>query len=99
MAVIPRALIQRCSAGFWFHGGEVGQAFSFVNTNGAPVRIPASPTLNVGTGNGFSIEAWKSKQLMPQRNRSFFEWNNGSDYGVHVSLATAPPYGTGPGCL
>src|SRR5439155_14985344 len=31
--------------------------------------------------------------------QELFEWNNGSGYGTHFSLATAPPYGAGTGCL
>src|SRR5262249_36646236 len=40
-----------------FDGGKVGQAFSFNGTNAA-VRMPASASLNVGPGDGFTIEGW-----------------------------------------
>ncbi|MGP8054830.1 MAG: protease pro-enzyme activation domain-containing protein, partial [Limisphaerales bacterium] len=43
--------------GVTFVGGEVGQAFSFGNLN-ADVKIPASASLNVGVGAGFTVEAW-----------------------------------------
>jgi hypothetical protein len=51
---------------FNFPAGEVGQAFGFpvpgnpylfAGTN-TYVQVPASPTLNVGAGGGFSIEGW-----------------------------------------
>lgn len=37
--------------------GEVGQGFSF-DGSGNYVRVPASPSMNVGAGNGMTIEAW-----------------------------------------
>src|SRR5207245_1442004 len=43
--------------GYSFGAGEVGQAFSFSGA-GNNVRVPASPTLDVGQGPGLSVEAW-----------------------------------------
>src|ERR1700751_5992950 len=40
-----------------FTSGRVGQAFNLNGTN-ADVKITASPALNVGSGNGFTIDAW-----------------------------------------
>lgn len=37
--------------------GEVGQGF-MMNATNAYLRIPASPTLNVGAGGSFTLEAW-----------------------------------------
>jgi len=37
--------------------GEVGQAFNF-DGSGNNVRVPASTSLDVGAGNGMTIEAW-----------------------------------------
>jgi len=40
-----------------FAGGKVGQAFSF-NGVSSSIRIPASPALDIGAGDGFTIMAW-----------------------------------------
>ncbi|HUB86942.1 MAG TPA: protein kinase [Verrucomicrobiae bacterium] len=40
-----------------FVDGEVGQAFSFNGTTSC-IRIPASPSLDIGLGDGFTIMAW-----------------------------------------
>ena len=40
-----------------FAEGKVGQAFSFNGTSSS-IRIPASPALDVGTGDGFTLTAW-----------------------------------------
>src|SRR5580698_1002953 len=37
--------------------GEVGQAFVFDGST-SYITVPASPSLNVGTGSGFTIECW-----------------------------------------
>jgi uncharacterized repeat protein (TIGR02543 family) len=70
--------------GIGFAPGEVGQAFDF-STNTAHVRIPASASLNVGTNNGFTVEAW----INPSDTGSghpIVEWNSGS-YGVCLWIA------------
>lgn len=68
-----------------FTNGAAGKAFQF---NGGYVRVPASDALNVGTGEGFTIEAWvkpASSSAQP-----LMQWNNGT--GIQgVSLST---YGT-----
>src|SRR5207244_6728325 len=43
--------------GLGFAPGKVGQAFNFTAPN-QDVLIPASTSLDVGQGSGFSIEAW-----------------------------------------
>ena len=40
-----------------FTPGEVGQAFRLTNAS-VYVRVPASPSLNVGTNSGFTMELW-----------------------------------------
>jgi hypothetical protein len=74
-----------------FGPGEVGQAFSFNNTN-ADVRIPASASLNVGTNNGFTVEAWVNPADVSKLH-PLFEWNNGSGaFGVqfYISVDSGP---------
>jgi hypothetical protein len=76
--------------GVAFVGGEVGQAFLLNNTN-AYVNVPASPTLNVGTGRGFTLEAW----IYPTNVSShhpIFEWNQGfvgGNLGAHLWIDQA----------
>jgi len=82
--------------GVTFVPGAVGQAFSFDGTT-ADVKVPASASLDVGAGDGFTIEAWiKPADVTAQH--PLVEWNGGV-YGAHFWLAVIPPGGTGPGCL
>jgi hypothetical protein len=79
-----------------FTAGEVGQAFNYTNAN-ADVKIPASSILDVGTGAGFTVEAW----INPSDVTTYgpvFEWNNGSSWGVHLYTGAVAPNG-GPGSL
>ena len=83
--------------GMSFVPGEVGEAFSF-NGIDADVRIPASASLNVGTGPGLTIEAWiRPGDLDTQR--PVVEWNDGS-FGVHLWVnVPVSGNGGGPGSL
>jgi alpha-tubulin suppressor-like RCC1 family protein len=74
--------------GLTFAPGEVGQAFLFNNTN-ADVRIPASVALNVGTGTGFTLEAWIEPYDLSAHLAPLFEWNtgDGTAWGVHFHLS------------
>jgi hypothetical protein len=81
------------SNGVSFAAGEVGQAFLFNNTN-QDVKVFASPSLNVGAGNGLSIEMWiKPTDLV--NPRPLAEWNDGSTYGAHFWINASG----GPGSL
>ena len=81
-----------------FAGGEVGQAFVF-NGSSSSVNVPASSSLDVGQGNGFTVEGWinpANLNLQP-----IFEWNTGvpagnpeAVTGVHMWIS-----GGGPGTL
>jgi hypothetical protein len=62
-----------------FSLGKVGQAFDF-NGAGNNVRIPASPNLDVGTGNGLTVEAWVNPA--DQSQRPVVEWAINGDYAV-----------------
>jgi uncharacterized repeat protein (TIGR01451 family) len=68
------------SFGGSYVGGEVGQAFSIVNSS-TYVTVPASSSLNVGTGNGLTIEGWINP-ADDTTGRPVFEYA-GSNYGVH----------------
>lgn len=73
-----------------FAPGEVGQSFLF-NTANADVKIPASPSINVGNSAGFTLEAW----IYPSNVLALgplFEWNNGSGgWGVHFYVGAGGP--------
>jgi hypothetical protein len=75
------------SSGVSYSPGEVGQAFNFDGTSGS-IMIPASASLNVGAGSGFSVECWiKPADLTPLH--PIVEWNNGSTFGVHFYHSTS----------
>lgn len=74
--------------------GEVGSAFSFDGT-GNNIRIPASPAMDVGGGNGMTIEAWiySTDNTM---TRPIVEWvpQQVGAFGAHFYV-----HQTGPGVL
>jgi hypothetical protein len=74
-----------------FTNGEVGQALSFDGLNDF-VGIPASSTLDVGTGDGLTMEGWINPTDV-NATHALWEWNDGvGDYGVHVWFSI-PDYG------
>lgn len=74
-----------------FSNGMVGQAFSLNGINSS-IIVPANPTLDVGLGDGFTIEGW----INPATTQTgpIAEWipNNGT-YGAHF-YANAGGVGT-----
>ncbi len=58
-----------------FISGLAGQAFSFNGTN-TFIQFLASPSLNVGTGTGMTIEGWIKPSILT-RQQAIAEWNNG----------------------
>ena len=78
-----------------FGVGKVGRAFGF---HGAAIKALASTTLDVGVGNGLTIEAWiKPADLAHQY--PLVEWNDGSRIGTHFWISAAFSGQGGPGCL
>lgn len=65
-----------------FGGGMVEQAFQFEDGNNQ-IRVPASSSLDVGTGAGFSVEAWIKPESLGI-GRPIVEWVVPSGYGVHL---------------
>jgi hypothetical protein len=68
------------TGGIGYTNGEVGQAFVF---NGATsyIPIPASPSLNIGSGSGFTIECW----VQPWASATggpLIEWDSASTDGA-----------------
>ena len=72
-----------------FAPGKFGRAFLFDTPDGA-VKIPASHSLNVGEGKGFTIECWVNPSDVSQPH-PIVEWNNGRSYGVHFYVTTTYP--------
>ncbi|MFO1475707.1 MAG: immunoglobulin domain-containing protein [Verrucomicrobiota bacterium] len=58
-----------------YRPGEMGAAFH-LNGVDAGVRIPASPSLDVGRGAGFSIEGWINPGALDTM-RPIVDWNDG----------------------
>ncbi len=78
-----------------FVPGEVGQAFSFDGTT-ADVDVPAQPDLDLGAGEGITIELWINPADVAN-NHPVVEWNNGY-WGVLLDLAVPVSVGgAGPG--
>jgi hypothetical protein len=81
------ALLQ---SGVAFAPGEVGQAFLLNNSSNAYLRVPASPSLNVGAGSGLTVEAWINVADATSF-RPIAEWNDGQgNVGVHLWLGYLP---------
>lgn len=77
-----------------YAAGEVGSAFSFNGTSSS-IRIPASGPLNVGTGPGFTIEAWINP-TDAGNGHPIAEWSpqtSGLAYGTHfwIGHPSLPP--------
>jgi uncharacterized protein (TIGR03437 family) len=61
--------------GVAFDAGKVGQAFDLDGIDDF-VRVPASPALNVGAGNGLTIDLWINPDDLSAR-MPLIEWNSG----------------------
>ncbi len=79
-----------------YGAGEICKAFHF-NGAGGYVQVPASTSLNVGLGSGFTLAGW----IRPGNLSSqipLLEWQfDGIDSGVHFWISAVA--GSGPGCL
>jgi hypothetical protein len=80
-----------------FANGEVGQAFSFGGSSNY-VRIPAAPSLDVGRGDGLTIEAWINPADATSA-QPIVEWDTNMAYGVHFWVWPSGLYANilGPG--
>jgi hypothetical protein len=88
--------------GIGFAPGKVGQAFLF-NDQGADVKIPANSSLDVGIGNGFTIELWINPTDVFIQH-PLVEWGPRQTpddlEGVHFWISVNSGTGQGgPGCL
>ena len=71
--------------GATFAAGLVGQAFSFDGVDDDMV-VRAASTLDVGTANGFTVDAWVNPTTT-NSDRPVVEWNSGSIYGAHLWIS------------
>lgn len=69
--------------GLGFTNGEVGQGFWFTATNQG-VLLPASPSLDIGRTEGFTMECWFNPSDLSSPH-PIAEWNNGS-YGIELLI-------------
>ncbi len=65
-----------------FAEGKVGQAFSF-NGESSSIRIPASPALDIGTGDGFTVTAW-IKPTDVDGFHPLFAWSDGTPVNASI---------------
>jgi len=77
--------------GVGFASGEVAQGFSFNGTS-AYISIPGSSSLNVGAGDGMTIEGW-IKPADLTRGQAVIEWNNGAGAIGAQLWISIPQYG------
>jgi RHS repeat-associated protein len=82
----PRNLISGVAGipvgGLTYGPGAVALGFQFDGSNDF-LQVPASPALNVGPGDGMTIEFWINPTNR-DRWQPVIEWNNGSTWGAHV---------------
>jgi hypothetical protein len=82
--------------GVTFDAGAVGKAFSFNGTD-ADVKVPAGPSLDVGSGTGLTVEAWINPSDISVQH-PIVEWNDITDdppYGAHLWLSVGGPWHIG----
>jgi Concanavalin A-like lectin/glucanases superfamily/Immunoglobulin domain/Cohesin domain len=81
-----------------FAPGKVGEGMIFDGVDDE-VNMPASASLDVGLGDGFTVEAWINPSTVSEA-RPIFEWSNRKGLvGVSLWLSLPPSAGGGPGSL
>jgi hypothetical protein len=84
--------------GISYTNGEVGQGF-YLNSPSAYIEVPASTSLNVGSGNGFTIEMLINPQDVSIQH-PLAEWSDASgNLGIHFWISVNVGGGSGSGCL
>ena len=69
--------------GIAYTNGEVGQAFVF-NHSSSYIPVPASPSLNIGTNAGFTIEGWikPDATTLGTPGAPIIEWDSATQDGL-----------------
>jgi DNA-directed RNA polymerase subunit RPC12/RpoP len=80
-----------------FAKGKVGQAFRF-NGESSSIKITASPSLDVGAGDGFTITAW-IKLSDVNKLHPILGWNNGGGNASQLGVEFYISEDAGPGSL
>ncbi|HTL73633.1 MAG TPA: FG-GAP-like repeat-containing protein, partial [bacterium] len=70
--------------GISYTNGKAGQAFVF-DQSSSYISVPASPSLNIGTGSGITIEVWVKPQ--PGVNAPIIEWDSATTDGLQLWIA------------
>jgi len=82
-----------------FVAGKVGGAAHFNGTT-SEVLVPRSSSLDVGSGDGFTIEGWINPANLSSLNQWLAGWRAGaSTYGAHIKISQAPGAGQGAGSI
>jgi hypothetical protein len=81
-----------------FADGKAGRAFVFNGSN-AKIRVPASPSLNVGLGDGLTIEVWINPANLNLQEICEWNRNDGVPYGAaqigtHMEINESPGDGS-----
>jgi hypothetical protein len=73
------------TGGITYTNGEVGQAFVFNNTT-SYIPVPASPSLNIGIGSGFTIECWIQPNAFNVNGSGapIVEWDSATTDGLQL---------------
>ncbi len=80
----------------YFPAGEVNQAFNFASGQTNYVKVVANPSLDIGAGNGFTIDCWIFPSNLRGAARPLLEWNDGSGLSPGLAMWVAA---SGPGTL
>lgn len=77
-----------------FTPGKVGKAFSFQSSDSA-AKVPATPSLDVGAGEGFTVETWIRPTDISVPNQWVVGWKSSTGiYGVHLKISQIGPVGS-----
>ncbi len=66
--------------------GQVGIGFLFPGETPG-LRVPANPSIDVGLGEGFTLELW-IKPVSGEASYPLLEWSDTTAYGVHFWIAS-----------
>jgi hypothetical protein len=82
--------------------GAIAQGFAFTGGESG-VKVPADPSLDVGRGDGLTVEGWINPADLSVRNE-IVEWNNGATdqiiaWGIHIQMLSPDEFGLGAGNL
>jgi subtilisin-like proprotein convertase family protein len=77
-----------------FTNGEVATGFNYLTPSDG-ISVPASPTLNLTTNSGFTLEEWINPTSAASGNQWIVGWENtaSSVFGAHMKLSQSGPPG------